>query len=102
MIDLIKSIARRNRDNSSLGFKKVPFHLGINKFVLEPKSSSKNESQAEFDDLEDNDDGEDPYHYLIPHYLVKFFAELDDFVPRINAMDSASNSSEDTTNSHHT
>ena len=41
LIDSLKAIAHNNRDNSGLGFKKIPFHLEINKFILEPESSSK-------------------------------------------------------------
>lgn len=44
LIDLVKVIARRNQDTSGLGFKKIPFHLRINKFILESKNSSENES----------------------------------------------------------
>lgn len=54
LIDPIKVIARRNRDIAGLGFKKVPFHLGIKKFIPKPKSSLENESQDEFNGLEDN------------------------------------------------
>lgn len=80
LIDPVKAIDRRNRDTSGLGFKKVPFHLGINKFVPKPDSSSKNGSQAKFDHQEDNDDDEDPYPYPIPYDLAKFFAKPNDFV----------------------
>ena len=47
LINPVKEIVRRNRDTSSLGFKKVPFHLGPNKFIPKPESSSGNESQVE-------------------------------------------------------
>ena len=39
LVDPIKVIARKNQDTSSLGFKKIPVHLGINKFIPEPKNS---------------------------------------------------------------
>ena len=97
----LKATAHNNRENSSLGFKKVPFYLGINKLIPEPRSSSKHESQVESNILEDSDDGEDPYPYPIPHDLAKFFVEPDDFVPCVNAMDSTNDSSEDTTDTHH-
>lgn len=97
LIDPVKPIARRNRDTSSLGFNKVPFHLGINKFVPEPDSPSENESQVEFDNQEDNDDDENPYPYPIPYDLAKFFAEPDDFVPWVNTVEDTSDSSEDNT-----
>ena len=102
VIDPIKAIARRNRDTSSLGFKKIPFHLGINKFILESKNSSRKESHAESNGPKENFDDEDPYPYPIPHDVAKFFANPDDFVPRVNTMDGTSNSSEDTTKSYHT
>ena len=102
LIDPIKAIAQRNRDTSSLGFMKIPFHLGINKCIPEYESSSWNELQAKSDGPKDNVDDKDPYPYPIPHDLAKLFSKLDDFVPCINAMDSASNSSKDTTNSWHT
>ena len=86
---------------SSLGFNKIPFHLGINKFIPESKNSSRNESQAEFDDQEYNVDDEAPYPYPIPHDLAKFFVEPDD-VPHANTMDGTSDSFDDTIDSHHT
>jgi len=46
--------------------------------------------------LEDSNDGEDLYPYPIPHDLAKFFAEPDDFVPRVKSMDSTSDSSGNT------
>ena len=44
LIDPLKAITHNNRDNTSLGFKNVPFHLGIKKFLLEPNSSLEHES----------------------------------------------------------
>ena len=70
LIDLFKVISRRNWDTSGLGFKKIPFHVGINKFVPKPEDSSKNESQAESNNHEDNFDDEDPYPYPIPNDLA--------------------------------
>ena len=102
LIDPLKATAQRNSDNFGLGFKKIPFHLGINKFIPKIESSLENESQVESNILEDSDDGEDPYPYPIPHDLAKSFVEPYDFVPRVNAMDSTIDSSEDTTNTHHT
>ena len=96
LIDPIIVTTCSNRDSIGLGFKKVPFHLGINKFIPKLESSSKHESQDEFDILEDNDDSDDPYPYPIPHDLAKFFAKLDDFVLHVNVMDSTSDSSKDT------
>ena len=81
LIDPIVVIAHSNRDSTGLGFKKVPFHLGINKFVPEPECSTEHEAQIEFDVPKDSDDGEDPYPYPIPYDLAKFFVEPDDFVP---------------------
>jgi hypothetical protein len=97
LINPIKEIAQRNRDTSSLGFKKVPFHLGINKFVLEPDSSFENESQAESNNQEDNDDDEDPYPYPIPYDLSRFFYEPDDFIPWVATVGDTSDSSEENT-----
>lgn len=102
LIDPVKAIAQRNRGTSILGFKKVCFHLGINKFIPEPESSSRNESKAESNTQEDNTDDEDPYPYPIPHNLPKFFVEPDDFVPRIRTMDGTSDSSKENIHSHHT
>ena len=90
--DPIAVIAHNNKDSTSLGFKKVPFHLGINKFVPEPECLAENESQVESNVPKYSDDGEDLYPYLIPHDLAKFFSELDDFVPCVNVMDSTNNS----------
>lgn len=49
LIDPIKETSRKPCDTIGLGFKKVPFHLGINKFVPKSDSSSKHESQTESD-----------------------------------------------------
>ena len=91
----------KNRDTSGLGFKKIPFHLGIKKFILESENSSGNESQAEFDSHKDNVDDEDPYPYPIPYDLAKFFAEPNEFMPCVNTMDTTSDSFEDTIDPHH-
>ena len=80
LIDPIAVTARNNRDSTSLGYKKVPFHLGINKFVPEPECSADHKPQNESDVCIDSDDGEDPHAYPIPHDLAKFFAKPDDFV----------------------
>lgn len=95
LIDLVKAIARRNKDTFGLGFKKVPFHLGINKFVLPPESSSEHESQDDSDAQEEEYDDEDSYPHPIPYDLAKFFAELDEFVPQVSTLDDTSDSSED-------
>ena len=100
LINPLKATTCSNRDNTGLGFKKVPFHLGINKFVLEPKCSVEYKSWEDFDVLEDSDDGEDLYPYPIPHNLAKFFAKLDDFVLWFNSI--TSDTSEDTTNAYRT
>ena len=102
LVDPIKEIARRNWNTSSLGFKKIPFHLGINKFIPELESSSEHESQTKSDNHGDDVDNEDPYPYPIPDDLAKFFIESDDFVPHVNTMDGDSDSSDDTIDSHHT
>ena len=103
LIDLVKAIARRNQDTSGLGFKKIPFHLGINKFIPEPKSSSNHESQDDLDDHEDDVDKEDPYPYPypIPIDLAKFLTEPTDFVPRVNTVDGDIDPFENTTISSH-
>ena len=44
LIDPIAVTARSNKDSTGLGFKKVPFHLGINKFVPEPECSTEHEA----------------------------------------------------------
>ena len=98
LIDPIAVIARSNKDSIGLGFKKVPFHLGINKFVPEPECSVENEAQTDSDVPEDSDDGEDPYPYPIPYDLAKFFAEPDDFVPHVHSMERNSDSSSDAAN----
>lgn len=41
VIDPIKAIPRWPLDTIGLGFKKVPFHLGINFFLPEPNNPSK-------------------------------------------------------------
>lgn len=94
-------IARRNQDTFGLGFKKIPFHLRINKFIPEPKISSENESQAQFDDHKNSADNEDPYRYPMPNDLAKFFAEPNDFVPNVNTMDGDIVSFDDTIDSQH-
>ena len=79
LIDPLVVTACSNRDSMVLGFKKVPFHLGINKFIPQPDSSLEHELQAEFDVPKDSDDGEDPYPYSSLHDLAKFFAKPDEF-----------------------
>ena len=101
LINPLKVTTCSNRDNTGLGFKKILFHFGINKFILEPESLSEHESKVEFDILEGSDDDEDPYPYPIPHDLAKFFAKLDDFVPQLNSMDSTSDSPGNTTDAYH-
>ena len=96
LIDPIKGISRRPWDAIGLGFKKVPFHLGINKFIRESKSSSKNESQIESNNPADNSNDEDTFPYPIPLDLSKFFVELDDFVPHVSTIDVDSDSFENT------
>ena len=81
LIHPIAVTAHNNKHSTGLGFKKVPFHLGINKFVHEPKCLVENEAQTDSDVPKDSDDGEDPYPYPIPYGLAKFFFESDDFVP---------------------
>lgn len=95
LINPVKAIARRNRDTSSLGFKKIPFHLGINKFVPPHESSSENESQAESDVQEEESDDEDSYPHPLPYDLAKFFAKPNDFVPQFATVDDTSDSYED-------
>ena len=77
MIDPITVIARSNKDSTGLGFKKVPFHLGINKFVSELECSIEHEAQIDSDIPKDSDDGKDLYPYPIPYNLAKFFGEPD-------------------------
>ena len=81
LIDPIIVIAHNNRDSTGLGFKKVPFHLGINKFVPKPECLIECELQAESNVPKDSDDGEDLYPYPIPHNLAKLFVKPHEFVP---------------------
>ena len=67
LIDPIIVTTRSNKDSTGLGFKKIPFHLGINKFVPEPECLIEYEAQIEFDVPKDSDDGEDLYPYPIPY-----------------------------------
>ena len=75
LVDPIKVITRRNQDTSSLGFKKIPFHLGIKKFIPEPENSLEHESQPESDDHGNDANDEDLYPYPIPNDLAKFLPE---------------------------
>ena len=97
VIDPVKATTRSNSDTTGLGFKKVPFHLGSNKFIPILESSSENESQSESGTREEESDDEDSYPHPIPYDLAKFFAEPNDFVPRVSTMDDTSDSSEDNT-----
>lgn len=97
LVDPIKEISQRPWDITGLGFKKVPFYLGINKFILESKSLSKCESQTKLDNNKDSSNDEDTFPYPFPLYLAKLCVELDDFVPRVSVVDVDSDSSKNTT-----
>lgn len=101
LIDPIKEISRRPHDTIGLGFKKVPFHLEINKFIPESKSSFEHESQIELDNQVDISNDEDTFPYPIPLDLAKFFIELGDFVPHVSTIDADNDSSVNTIDTHH-
>jgi hypothetical protein len=97
LINPIKATDRSNNNTTGLGFKKVHFHLGPNKFISSPEISFEDESQAESDTREEESDDEDSYPHPFSYDLAKFFAEPDDFVPCVNTVDDTSDSSEDIT-----
>ena len=65
-----------------LGFKKAPFHLGLNKFIIESDSQSKPETDHA-PEASTSDSEEDSFLYPLTSDLAALFAEPDDFVPRI-------------------
>lgn len=80
-----------------LGFKKVPFHLGINKFVPEIDSPSELEYQFESKNQEEIYDDEDIFPYSIPVYLSTLFLDPNDFLPHVSTTKTDSNSTKTTT-----
>ena len=82
----IEAVGRHKWDTIGLGFKKIPFHLGINQFVpeldyqLELENNNISESPK-------YDSDEDSLPCPIPPNLEALFAEPNDFVPWVSMVD---------------
>jgi hypothetical protein len=100
LLEPIQAKGRSLGDTTGLGFKKVPFHLGINKFV-QPEHQSAHEVSPTAESLEETSD-EDTFPYPIPLDLATLFAEPDSFVPCIGTTETDSDSDETASITHFT
>ena len=82
----IEATRRHKQDTMGLGFKKAPFHLGINKFILESDSQLEPKTDHALE-ASTFDSKEDSFPYPLTLDLVALFAKLDNFVPCVSTID---------------